>query len=418
MDEQRREDPAEFGDLLRWHRRRLGLSQAQLASAAGLAVRTIRGVELGRTRRPHHDSTRLLADALGLTNDAREEFEASAAGAGSPAQRVEHGRVVPSQLPPDLPDFGGRAEEADAVGALVASGPVVVISGPVGIGKTALALRVGHELSASFPDGHLYADLGGSACPVRSEDVLGWFLRALGVEAGAIPADPQERAALYRTRIARGLTLVVLDDAADEAQVRPLLPGAPGCRTLVTSRARLVTLPGARLLSLSVPTAAAAMEILVRASGRRLAEDERTAAGEIVERCDRLPLALRIAGARLAALPGLSWENLAERLRHDRSRLDELAVRDMTMRGRLDSSCRHLDEVAGQVFLRLARLETPTFTWSACRQLPGLSEWAAEAAMQRLVDVGLVDVAATGGRETLYHLHELFRLYGLERTAP
>jgi transcriptional regulator with XRE-family HTH domain len=412
------DDRKDFGDLLRWHRQRLGLSQAQLASAAGLAVRTIRGVELGHTRRPHQDSMRLLADALGLTSGAREAFEASAAGIRSLVDPSERGQVVPRQLPPDLPDFSGRTEEAGAVMALVASGSVAVISGPVGIGKTTLAVHVGHELSANFPDGLLYADLRGSACPVASEEVLGWFLRALGVEGEAIPPDPQERAALYRTRIAGGRTLVVLDDAADEAQVRPLLPGASHCRTLVTSRARLVALTGARLLYLGLPDAADAMEIVVRAAGRRLSPNELAAAEEIVERCGLLPLALQIAGARLAALPGLSCADLAERLRREGRRLDELAVRDLSIRGRLATSYRHLDEVARTAFRRLAQLETPTFAWPACRQLPGLPRSEAETAMQRLVDVGLVDVAETDGLRTLYRLHELSRLYGRELDCP
>jgi len=407
-------DRVDFAELLRWHRQRLGLSQAQLAATAGLAVRTIRSVELGQTRRPRQDSMRLLADALGLTNGAREAFEASAAGTCSPVHAGVRARVAPSQLPPDLPDFSGRTEEVAAATALVASRPVVVVSGPVGIGKTTLAVHVGHELKATCPDGHLYADLGGSACPVRPEEVLGWFLRALGVEAEAIPADPRERAALYRTRIAVGRSLVVLDDAADEAQVRPLLPGASGCRTLVTSRARLVALAGARLLPLGLPDDDAAQQILVRASGRHLSSDELSAAMEIVEQCGRLPLALRIAGARLAALPGLSWVDLAARLRDERSRLDELTVRDLAIRGRLESGYRHLDQVAARAFRRLARLETPTFTWLAFRQLSGLPASEAEAAMQRLVDMGLVDVAETDGGGTLCRLHELSRLYGRE----
>ncbi|TMC08788.1 MAG: helix-turn-helix transcriptional regulator, partial [Chloroflexi bacterium] len=163
-------DRVDFAELLRWHRQRLGLSQAQLAATAGLAVRTIRSVELGQTRRPRQDSMRLLADALGLTNGAREAFEASAAGTCSPVHAGVRARVAPSQLPPDLPDFSGRTEEVAAATALVASRPVVVVSGPVGIGKTTLAVHVGHELKATCPDGHLYADLGGSACPVRPEE--------------------------------------------------------------------------------------------------------------------------------------------------------------------------------------------------------------------------------------------------------
>src|SRR5215467_858399 len=210
-----------FPELLRWKRQRAGLTQAQLAELSGLGVRTIRNWEQGWTLHPHVDSVRRVAEGLGLTGEARVTFERMAAGTYSlqPAPAPE----PPRQLPHDLADFTGRLEETARVRAWLCpedgtAGPVVVISGPPGVGKTALAVHVSHQLRERFPDGQFFVDLQGTLVgPLEPSTVLAAFLRALGVAASAIPAEPHERVALYRTRLAERRVLVVLDDAVSEA---------------------------------------------------------------------------------------------------------------------------------------------------------------------------------------------------------
>jgi len=237
----------DFGTLLRAYREGGLLSQEQLGERSGLSARTIRDLER-RVRRPRGGSVRLLADGLGLVGWERERFEdaarwSSEAGqpAGRPVSRVSEA-ALPHQLPPDVADFVGRAElvaelrgwlarwpdgvAGKAEGAAVA---VSAVSGKAGVGKSALAVHVAHQLAAEFPDGQLYASLRGAGAagvtPLEPAEILGRFLRAVDVDGGAIPTEVAERAALYRSRLAGRRVLVVLDDAAGEAQVRPLLPG-------------------------------------------------------------------------------------------------------------------------------------------------------------------------------------------------
>jgi hypothetical protein len=210
---------------------------------------------------------------------------------------------------------------------------VTAIAGNAGVGKTTLAVHVAHQLRQRFPDGQLYVDLAGMATrPLDPGEVLIWFLRALGVEAAAVPVCLEERAALYRARLADRRMLIVLDNAADEAQVRPLLPGSPGCRVLVTSRARLSGLSGARLLDPDVLEPGEATELLAQILGHTRVAAEPDQAAAIARWCGHLPLAARIAGVRLAARPRWSLARLAERLADEHGRLQELATADLEVR--------------------------------------------------------------------------------------
>src|SRR5262249_19529753 len=181
---------------------------------------------------------------------------------------------------------------------------LIAIRGRAGIGKTTLAVHAAHRLRDRYPDGQLYVHLRGmEASPLTATEVLARFLRSLGVDRMAIPDDIEERAALYRSRLADRRLLIVLDDAACEAQVRPLLPGTPGCAVLVTSRARLTGLGGAQLVDLDIYEPEESVELLARVAGPERVAAEPAAAREIVRVCGFLPLAIRVPGARLGARP-------------------------------------------------------------------------------------------------------------------
>jgi hypothetical protein len=228
-------------------------------------------------------------------------------------------------------DFTGRPEQVAGLQAMLAPGddrpdvPVVVISGPPGVGKTALMVRAGHAVRSLFPDGQLWAPLdGASGRPRDPAEVLGELLRALGVHGSAIPSSTEEGAALLRSRLADRRVLVVADDAASAAQVRPLLPGTAGCAVMVTSRVQLADLAGARHLLLGPLTVGEATQLLDRIAGADRIAAEPEAAGELAATCGQLPLAVRIAGAKLAGRPCGLVAGLVEAVADERHRLDAL----------------------------------------------------------------------------------------------
>jgi DNA-binding SARP family transcriptional activator len=255
------------------------------------------------------------------------------------ATRQEPGPPAePCLLPPDIDDFTGREAAVTEVEGLLEArqGTAIVISaiaGKAGVGKTALAVHVAHRLRRRFADGQLYVNLrGAEAQALDPAEVLAGFLRALGVEGGAIAEGLEERVRQYRSGLADRQLLVVLDNAASEAQVRPLLPASRGCAALITSRAHLGGLEAAHLLTLEVLEAEQAVALLAKLAGPERVAAEPEAAQAIVQLCGRLPLAVRIAGARLAARPQWRLALLAERLADERRRLDELATGDLEVR--------------------------------------------------------------------------------------
>jgi tetratricopeptide (TPR) repeat protein/transcriptional regulator with XRE-family HTH domain len=431
---------AGFGVLLRAYRERGLLSQERLAERSGVSTRTIRGLETGRVRRPQPESVRLLADALRLAGSQRERFERAARASPSPRRSLAKalasaaGEVMPCQLPPDVADFVGRAEVVRQLRNLLAgrsdgtagepdTAAVVIsaVAGKAGVGKSALAVHVAHQLAAKFPDGQLYASLRGASAgtggmsPLDPAEILGRFLRALGVDGAAVPADMEERAALYRSRLAGRRVLVVLDDAASEAQVRQLLPGDPSCAVLITSRARLAGLEGARLLHLDVLDTGQAVQLLARIAGPERVAAEPEAAVSIVVACGRLPLAVRIAGARLAARPHWRLDWLAGRLADERRRLDELAHGDLEVRASLSLSYRGLGQEQRRLFCRLGLLCVPDVAAWVAGALLDRPVAEAEALLEELVDAQLLDVAAWDptGRPR-YRLHDLLHAYARE----
>jgi transcriptional regulator with XRE-family HTH domain len=300
----------------------MGLTQEEVAQRSALSVRTISDLERGHTRRPRPRSLRLLAAALDLnqaevahllelTRNVHSQ-DVSGLEVGFDASAI---RVLPRQIPMAPRHFSGRDPELRALSAQLDDDPrtvaLTVICGPPGVGKTALAVHWAHQVSDRFPDGQLYVDLSGgqdrSAALSPAEAIRG-FLEAFDVPATRIPAGLDARAALYRSLLAGKKVLIVLDGARDAEQVLPLLPGSAGCLVVVTSRNGLIGLVashGARPLTLDVLSAADAREFLATLLGRHRVAAEEAAVTQLIERCERSPLALSTAAAYAVISPSL-----------------------------------------------------------------------------------------------------------------
>ncbi len=332
---------------------------------------------------------------------------------------VEEAPQTPSQLPPATADFVGRAAQVaqvrEVLGDTSDAMPVCAVSGKAGTGKTALAVHVAQQLLPSFPDGQLYAMLRGAGAPVTPGEVLARFLRALGVNSADLPESVEERSALYRSQLRGRRVLVVLDDAVNADQVRPLLPGGAGCAVLVTSRVRLAALAGATLLDLDVLPADEALLLLGRVAGEDRVASDPAAARETVTLCGQLPLAVRTAGARLAARAHWPVAHFARRLSDERRRLDELSVGDLEVRASLALSYADLGDVERSAFRRLGLLGAPDFAPWIAAPLLDLPVPDAEQVVERLVDARLLDPAGVDvSGQVRYRLHDLLRVYARE----
>ncbi|MEV0589608.1 BTAD domain-containing putative transcriptional regulator [Nonomuraea sp. NPDC050310] len=341
----------------------------------------------------------------------------------SPARPRNPDAVVPAQLPADVPAFVGRSDFVTQTAPLLTPGhtapPILVISGKGGVGKSAAAVHLAHGARDHFPDGQLYADLRGiTSTPATAAEVLSRFLRALGVPYAAQPESPEDLSDLYRSLLARRRLLVILDDARDEQQIRPLLPGGAGCAVLITSRGRLAGLSGAHLASLDVLDTEGALALLGSVVGEGRIAEEPQAALEIVRLCGSLPLAVRTAGARLVTRRHWTMSVMAARLADEHRRLDELAVGDVAVRASVGLSYQALDGQAQAAFRRLGLLGVPDFASWILAPLLGVSVDDAEEVLERLLDAQLVDgstVDATG--QMRYRLHDLLRVFAAERAG-
>jgi tetratricopeptide (TPR) repeat protein len=277
-------------------------------------------------------------------------------------------------------------------------------------------VRVAHAVANAFPDGQLFEDLGGLSSPQDPAVVLGWFLRALGVDPASVPADVAERTALFRSLVADRRVVIVLDDAATADQVRPLLPGSGASAAVVTSRGRLDALESARTFDLRLFSPADSLALLTQLLTAQRVAQEQTAASEIVQSCGQLPLAVRIAAARLAARPDMSLTAYAHRLADEHRRLDQLRLGDLEVRASIGLSYVTLNEVDKVALTRLSVVSLPSL--SAWVLAPVFDADTADltAIADRLAERRLLEVVGTDPRgEPRYRIHDLVRLFALQR---
>jgi transcriptional regulator with XRE-family HTH domain len=317
--------------------------------------------------------------------------------------------TVPRQLPWSAADFVGRSAELRALSGVLAqrtpfggTAQILAIVGAAGVGKTALAVRGAHQVADQFPDGQLYVDLRGfdpSAEPAEPADVIRGFLHALGQPSARVPvagqAAVQAAAGQYRSLLTGRRMLIVLDNARDPQQVRPLLPGDPACTVVVTSRNQLtglVVADGACPLFLDVLTRAEASELLARRLGAQRLAGEPQAAEELIGLSGRLPLALAAMAARAAANPGLTLRDLAADLRDGSRRLDALETGEpaTSLRAMLTSSDRLLTRPAARMLRLLGRRSGPEFSAAAAAALAGITVGQARTLLRELVRFSLV----------------------------
>jgi tetratricopeptide (TPR) repeat protein len=333
---------------------------------------------------------------------------------------------VPHELPADIPNFTGREAELDRLlrtltGEAAAAPAVVAIHGVGGVGKSALAVHAAHQLASRFRDGQLYVNLQGATTGLRQlrpGELVARLLRGLGLHGRDIPVDIEEATARLRSLVAGRCILLVLDNAVSAAQVRPLLPASPTCAAIVTSRRVLATLDGAHQLHLDVLPPAQAIRLLGKLCDAGRLGSEPRATEDLARLCDYLPLALRIAGARLAARPSWPVRALAERLADERTRLDELELADLVVRScfqvgyqALNGSADGDERLAARLFRLLGLHRGPEVgVWTAAALLDS-STATAEAALEQLVDAQLLETPA----RRRYRMHSLLLLFAREQ---
>ncbi|MFE4871481.1 BTAD domain-containing putative transcriptional regulator [Streptomyces sp. NPDC056682] len=367
------------------------------------------------------DTRRLLSDELGV--DPRPELarlqqrilQADEDLARPPAETAATftAPVRPAQLPASVPDFTGRASFVRELTSRLAQAETTVmavsaLAGIGGVGKTTLAVHVAHAARPHFPDGQLYVDLqGAGARAAEAETVLGAFLRALGTADSAIPDSMEERAALFRSTLDGRRVLVLLDNARDAAQIRPLLPGTAGCAALVTSRIRMVDLVGAHLVDLDVMSPDEALQLFTRIVGEERVCAEREAALDVVAACGFLPLAIRIAASRLASRRTWTVSVLAAKLADERRRLDELQAGDLAVKATFELGYGQLEPAQARAFRLLGLPDGPDISLAAAAAVLDLPLQETEDLLESLVDTSLLESAAPGR----YRYHDLVRLY-------
>ncbi|KFU75948.1 NB-ARC domain-containing protein [Amycolatopsis lurida] len=389
---------ATFGAELRRRRKAAGLSLTELAARTHYSKGYLSKVETGLSA-PNAALAALCETELGAEGELKPLLP------GEPARRRTRPDVRPSGLPPATSSFTGRADELRAIrAALEADGGVCVVSGMGGVGKTELAVRCAHRLESGFADGCLFIDLRDeSGEPAAVHDRL---LRVLGVPADRVPADPADRAALYRSRLRGRSLLLVLDNAVSAAQVRPLLPAEPKCRVLITSRSRLSALDDAVHVSLAMLPLDAAVELFTTVTGVPAG----TAVTRVVQRCARLPLAIRIAAARLRAHPAWDVTELDRRLADETTRLGELDDGERSLAAAFRLSVHQLSAAESRLFGLLTVHPGTDVDIHTASALSSLSFRETDRLLDRLHEAHLLTQPEAGR----YGFHDLLRAFATE----
>jgi DNA-binding SARP family transcriptional activator/tetratricopeptide (TPR) repeat protein len=400
---------------------RVGEHRQRITGVLMLALhRTGRTAEALST---YQEARRRLAAELGIDPPADLQQLELAMLRGEPAlasprRPTPAGTGTPRQLPADAVVFTGRKYELDKLrtplpadeGRLSRTVVIFAIDGMAGVGKTALALHAAHRLADRFPDGQVFLDLHGYTQgiePVDPATALATLLRTLGVSGEQIPGGLDERAAMYRTRLADKAMLIVLDDASSETQVQPLLPAGPGCLVLITSRRRL-GLDGATPLSIDTLPQVDAVALFTQAAGTdRCPPGLVSVVEEIVELCGRLPLAIRIAAARLRHRPAWTVEHLADLLRDHQHRLAELEVGQRSVAAAFALSYHHLSADQQRTFRRLGLHPGTAVDRYAAAALTDTTARRAGRTLDDLLDAHLLTQPVTGR----YRFHDLLRSY-------
>jgi tetratricopeptide (TPR) repeat protein/transcriptional regulator with XRE-family HTH domain len=406
------EPPVGFAGVLRGLRAGAGLTQEELAAAAGVSPRAISDLERGMVATPHKDTVRLLADALGLGGWTRVEFEAAARGPSAPGRVRGSGAAATRTLPRDIASFTGRrhelAELADAAAGSGQVGSIHAIGGMAGIGKTAFAVHAAHRLAGRFPGGQIFLPLHGHTPghqPVSPADALASLLLTVGVPAGQIPADLEARTGLWRDRLAGRRLLLVLDDAASSEQVRPLLPGAGGSLVLVTSRRRLTALEDASTISLDALPPGEAAGLLVRLAVRPGLSSTDPAVREITRLCGCLPLAIGMVARQLYHHPAWTVAGLAAELAAAVDRLELLATENLSVAAAFDLSYDDLTPGQQRLFRRLGLCPGIDIDRYAVAALDGTDLPGARRSLEALYEHYLITEPAPGR----YRMHDLIR---------
>ena len=412
-----------FAGLLRQLRARAGLTQEDLAEAAGVSPRSVSDLERGIHATAHKDTALLLAGALGLAEPARALFVAAARGHGPAAgmlaarQDAAAGAFAAATrgLPRDIAAFTGRqAELAQLMGTLttVAAGGGVVgihaIDGMAGIGKTTFAVHAAHRLAGTFPDGQFFLPLHAHTAgqrPVDPADALASLLLTAGVPSGQIPPGLEARATRWRDQVAGTKILLVLDDAAGHEQVQPLLPGTAGSLVLVTSRRRLTALDDATVISLDPLPPAEAATLLARLAARAGIRATDPAVDEITRLCGYLPLAIGMLARQLRHHPAWTAADLAAGLAGARDRLAVMRAENLSVAAAFGLSYHDLTEDLRRLFRRLGLHPGPTFDAYLAAALDGTTLEVARRGLEDLYDQHLLAEPVPGR----YQLHDLLR---------
>jgi tetratricopeptide (TPR) repeat protein/transcriptional regulator with XRE-family HTH domain len=432
-----------FASLLREHRLRADLTQEELAYAAGVSVRSISDLERGVNLTARKETTRLLADALGLTGADRAHFESVARGTASTATAstatagiavastplaepiqtsaaitfpVATGGVAGATrtLPRDVASFTGRSTELAELLEVAAGGQdagvvsIWSIGGMAGVGKTAFVVHAAHQLAPLFPDGQIFLPLHGHTPgqrPVDPADALASLLLTAGVSAQQIPPGLEARSRLWRDHLAGMRLLLVLDDAAGHEQVRPLLPGTEGSLVLVTSRGHLTALEDARYISLDTLPAGEAEELLIRLAGRPGIDKGDPSVAEITRLCGYLPLAIGMLARQLYHHPAWTSARLASDMAATRDRLEFMHVENLSVAAAFDLSYDDLTPEQKQLFRRLGLHPGTEIDAYAAAALDDADVMTATRYLEALYDQNLITELSQGR----YRLHDLLR---------